>query len=994
MIRGSLELSTRYGMRTEEFSALMKHRVLEILLVASHYDAFVLEEDGQLTELITEEYRNLDLNLRYVPRFTRATSGAEAMRLLGDRKFEMVITTPRLPDIDVNSFVCRLRAAHPELPVGLLAAHAWELPWLEDLRTSKAVDWLFLWQGDVRALLAMIKQVEDRLNADHDIVEHGVQAIIVIEDDVRAYSAFLPHIYTEITSQTSRLMAEGLNLSHRLLRIRARPKILLAQTFDEAWELYVRFSGNLLGVISDVSYPRQGQNDDEAGIRLTTQIRRRDDDIPILLQSADQSHEANAVDVGADFLWKNSPTVMEEMREYILDHYGFGDFIFKLPRGKPIARASDMREMVKVLETIPETSVVYHASRNHFSAWLKARTEFELASSIRPRKVSEFATAADLRAYLVATMTTYLRSIQRHVITDFDGSRFDEFVAFARIGTGSLGGKGRGLAFMHKLLARENLQLPGVQVEVPQTVVVASDVFEEFLDANDLRRMTHDAGEMSDAEILDAFRRGRFPDEYREQLTQFLEIVQQPLAIRSSSILEDSVYQPFAGVYATIMLPNSHPSLDVRLAQLIEAIKTVYASTYYRQSRAYIDTTPYRIEEEVMAVLVQRLVGRHRGSRFYPTLSGVAASYNFYPFGNMKPTDGVAQIALGLGKSVVEGFEALRFCPAHPQVLPQFSTTSDILRNAQRRFYALDMSRNDVIPGVEPDANLIHLETTEAVADGAAAPIASTYRRADDRITSGIEEGGAPLITFAPLLRGRSLPLPELLIRLLETCQEGLASAVELEFAADIKPGLGRVQRFYVLQLRPMVVEELNVDVHLDPETVDSALVRSEVALGHGRRETISDVVFVHPREFDRSRADQAALAIDAINRNLRDQGRHCILIGPGRWGSRDPWLGIPVTWPQISTARAIVEADFEDLQVDSSFGSHFFHNLTCYGIAFFAVHGGRDHGTIDWTWFERQEPVDTALDGAIRHLRLERPAHVLVDGASGRGVILEGTDG
>jgi hypothetical protein len=392
--------------------------------------------------------------------------------------------------------------------------------------------------------------------------------------------------------------------------------------------------------------------------------------------------------------------------------------------------------------------------------------------------------------------------------------------------------------------------------------------------------------------------------------------------------------------------------------------------------------------------LVQRLVGRHWGTRFYPTLSGVAASYNFYPFGNMKPSDGVAQIALGLGKSVVEGFEALRFCPAHPQVLPQFSTTSDILRNAQRRFYALDMSRDDVIPGVELDVNLLHLETTEAVADGAATPIVSTYHRADDRITGGLEEEGAPLITFAPLLKGRGLPLPKLLIRLLETCQEGLASAVELEFAADVKPGLGRGHRFYVLQLRPMVVEELNVEIHLDKEAVDNALVRSDVALGHGRRETISDIVFVHPRDFDRSHASQAALAIDAINRNLRDQGRHCILIGPGRWGSRDPWLGIPVTWPQISTARAIVEADFDDLQVDSSFGSHFFHNLTCYGIAFFAVHGGRDHGTIDWAWFERQQPVETALDGTIRHLRLERPAHVLVDGASGQGVILEGANG
>jgi hypothetical protein len=439
------------------------------------------------------------------------------------------------------------------------------------------------------------------------------------------------------------------------------------------------------------------------------------------------------------------------------------------------------------------------------------------------------------------------------------------------------------------------------------------------------------------------------------------------------------------------MLPNSHPSLDVRLAQLLEAVKSVYASTYYQQSRDYIDTTPYRIEEETMAVLVQRLVGRRWGDRFYPTVAGVAASYNFYPFGNMGPEDGVAQVAMGLGKSVVDGFEALRFSPAHPQVLPQFSSVKDVLRNAQRRFYALDMSRDDVIPGVRPDANLLHLETAEAIADGAANSIVSTYRREDDRISSGLQDGGTPLITFAPLLRGRSLPLPQVLTRLLAACEAGIASPVEMEFAIDIYPGLGRTQTLHALQLRPMVVEDMNVEVSLDPPDMNEALVRSEVALGHGRRETISDVIFVHPGLLDRATTRQAAAAIDAINRSLRAKARQCILIGPGRWGSRDPWLGIPVSWPQISSARAIVETDFEDLCVEPSLGSHFFHNLTCFGIAFFAVHAHQDQGSVNWEWFDRQQAVESAMDGAVRHLRLERPAQVLVDGASGRGVILEG---
>ncbi len=987
----TLELASRYGMQTEEFSALMKNRIIEILLVASPYDAFVLEEDGQLTELVFEEYRNLDLNLRYAPRFTRASSGAEACELVASRKFDMVITTPRLADTELEEFVARLKEIHADLPVGLVAAHAWELPWLEDLRSSGAVDWVFLWQGNVRALLAMIKQVEDRQNADHDILEGGVQAIIVVEDEVRAYSAYLPHIYTEVTTQTSRLMSEGLNLSHRLLRIRARPKILLAQTFEEAWDFYTRYQRNVLGVISDVSFPRDGILDHSAGIQLARMILESNEDTPILLQSADRTHMDDAVEAGAEFLWKNSATLLEDLRSYILDHFGFGDFVFRFPDDSPIVRAADLREMLEQLATVPDQSLVYHASRNHFSAWLKARTEFELASMLRPRKVSEFASADELRQYLIETITTYLRQIQRHVITDFHGETYDRFVAFARIGTGSLGGKGRGLAFMHKLLASGELDVPNAEISVPQTVVLASDVFEEFLDQNDLRRLALEADVLADTEILDEFRSGRFHTLIRGQLGEFLEANNDPIAVRSSSILEDSVYQPFAGVYATIMLPNSHPSLDVRLAQLLEAVKTVYASTYFRHSRAYIETTPYRVEEEVMAVLIQRLVGRRWGNHFYPTISGVASSYNFYPFGNMRSEDGIAQIALGLGKSVVEGFEALRFSPSSPQVLPQFSSVPDILRNAQRRFYALDMSRDDVIPNLEHDANLVHLDATDAISDGSANAIVSTYRRSDDRISSGFSEVGTPLITFAPVLKGRTLPLPEILTRLLPACAEGLASPVEIEFAADLKPGLGRVQTFSVLQLRPLVVEDMNVEVHLDPETIERALVRSEVALGHGRRETISDILLIHPGRFDRSTTAQAAAIIETFNRKLREEGRHSVLIGPGRWGSRDPWLGIPVTWPQISTARAIVETDFQDLQVEPSLGSHFFHNLTCFGVAFFAAHEHQQQGVVNWDWFDAIEPVETALDGCIRHLRLPQAAHILVDGASGRGIIVEG---
>ncbi len=984
-----MELTSRYGMRTEEFSALMSYRVREILLVASRYDAFVLEEDGQLTELIFQEYRNLDLNLRYAPRFTRAHDAREAFELLRDRSFDLLVVTPRLPDTDIRSFIQRVKEGDPELAIGVLAAHAWDLPTLESMRLTGEVDWLFLWQGDVKALLAMIKQVEDRRNADHDVIEGGVQAIILVEDEVRFYSAYLPHIYTEVTTQTGRLMAEGLNLSHRLLRIRARPKILLAQDFEEAWGLFERYRGNVLGIISDVAFPMGGEMVENAGILLAQKVREMDPDVPILLQSTVAEHEAEAEAVGAAFLQKRSPTLLEELRRFILDHFGFGDFVFKLPDGSPVGRAHDLREMLRVLPSIPDESLVFHAGRNHFSTWLKARTEFELASMLRPRQVGEFQSVRELREFLDATIRSYLREIQRHTITDFNIQKYDELVAFAKIGAGSLGGKGRGLAFVLKLLAREHSLVPGVEITVPPTVVLASDVFEEFLETNGLGGLVRDSSSLSDREVLDIFRRARFPHERRAELAAYLEHVTAPIAVRSSSILEDSLYQPFAGVYDTVMLPNNHPSLDIRLAQLLEAIKVVYASTFQEDARSYLAATPHRIEEERMAVLLQKVVGRHRGDRFYPTFSGVASSYNFYPFRDMTPEDGVALVALGLGKSVVEGFEALRFCPRYPRVLPQLSSVKDVLQNSQRRFYALDMAADDVIPGAQPDANLLRLGIEAAVEDGAATLIGSTYLPANDAIVSGIEKGGTHLITFGPLLKGLFFPLPEILEKILALISDGMGTPVEVEFAVELEAKEEGVPAFNVLQVRPMVVEQGREEIEVEEEDLKRAVVHSERVLGHGVREDIFDIVVVDFRRFDRSRTIEAAGHISEINARLQRQDRACLLIGPGRWGSRDQWLGIPVAWSQISSARAIVETDFTDLEVEPSQGSHFFHNLACFGIPYFTVHPNRGEGRIDWDFFERLEVIEEEMEGIIRHYRTSKPLRILVDGRVGRGVIL-----
>ncbi|MBN1424768.1 histidine kinase [Candidatus Fermentibacteria bacterium] len=985
-----LMLHSRYGMRTDEYSSLMGFRVRDILMVASEYDAFILQEDGQLSELVLQEYRNLELNVRFAPRFTLAGSGREAMELLEARPFDLIITTSRIGDMDAEVFGRQAKKAHAGVHVALLAAHAWDLPRVEGMRDRGAIDWVFLWQGDIKIFLAMIKQVEDRENADHDVLESGVQVIILVEDEVRFFSSFLPQMYAEVTRQTGRLLDEGFNLSHRLLRTRARPKILLAHSFEEALGLYERYAENVLGVISDVSYSCDGHYDGEAGLKLARLIRERDPDMPILLQSTDPRNRDRAHATGASFLHKESPRLLEEIRDYIMANFGFGDFVFRMPDGRDVGRACTIREMVRLLRDVPEQAIEYHARRNHFSRWLKARSEFELASLIKPKRVSEFASIADLRSYLIERFVSYLREIQRHIIADFDPERYDDFVAFAKIGSGSLGGKGRGLAFMHKLLAQEDVGIPGVTVCIPDTVVVASDVFEEFVAENDLRSVLLEPGTRTDGEILDAFRRGRFSGHRRAELAALLTRMGEPLAVRSSSILEDSVLQPFAGVYATVMLPNSHPSLDVRLAQLIEAIKVVYSSTIFKSAREYLATTPHRIEEERMAVLVQRLVGSRRGDRFYPSLAGVALSYNFYPIQGIQPDDGVALVAMGLGKSVVEGRECLRFCPARPQIMPQFSRVADVVRNAQRRFYALDMTQDSSIPGLILDANLAAEETVDALRAGAADALASTYLSDGERLVSGVMPGGAPLVTFAGLLEGFPFSLPALLARLLKICTSGFGTPVEIEFAADVPWHCSGPCEFQVLQVRPMVAERAGEGVDFGSIEGDPrVIVQSDSALGNGRISEVHDVIAVDPTKLNRAHTGQVAGIIQALNRRMQAEDKNCVLIGPGRWGSSDPWLGIPVAWHQISTARAIVETDFPDLEVEPSLGSHFFNNLTTFGIAYFTVHQRRGDGCIDWEWLSAQPSVDEHLDGAVRHLRVSAPLQVLVDGRSGRGAII-----
>ncbi len=986
------EVPSRYGVRSERFSTLMAHRVHTILLVASRYDSFLLEEEGQLAELLAREYRSLNLNLRDVPRLVAAESGREALELVGRTSFDLVVATTRLVDMSLVEFAEQLDAVAPKLPLGVLVPHAWDLPRLAGLRDSGTVDHVFLWQGDVKTLFAMIVLEEDRRNVEHDVRKGGVQVIIVVEDDFRFLSYYLPRVYAEVTRQTAAVVADAFNLSDQLLRLQARPKILLARSFERALELWQRYSDHVLALIADVDFPRDGTLTPQAGLELARRVREEVVDLPVLLQSADTSVEEAAHAAGLNFTPKEGGAPVDALRRFLIDKCGFGEFAFRLEDGSQVGQAANLRQLVTELQRVPEACLEHHASRNEFSRWLAARTEFELAAMVRPRKVSEFGSVAGLRSFLVDEVSRYLRDIQRSVVVDFEENRFDDLVSFARIGEGPLGGKGRGLAFVQRLLAEEHPILEGVEVVVPQTVAIAADVFEAYLDANSLRSVLARLSSLEDEEILDAFRPGRFDRSIRSKLAAYLKVVRVPIAVRSSSVLEDSPYQPFAGVYSTVFLPNNHPSLDVRLAQLLEAIKVVYASTYMKAAREYLSTTPHRMEEERMGVVLQRLVGSRVGSRFYPLFAGVASSYNFYPFAAMKPEDGVALVALGFGKTVVEGFEALRFCPAHPQVLPQFSAIPDILRNAQRNFWALDLTSMDVIPGLRSDANLVQEDVIEALKRPDAGLVASTYMRANDTVVDGVVNGGAPLVSFARALKGRGLPLPQVLQQVLAIAQTGMGIPVEIEFAVDaVQPGGPPV--FHVLQVRPMIVDRAVQTPDLESLPPERIVVQSPAALGHGRTDGILDIIVV-AHDLDRGRTREAAQAIERLNAQLRKEKRPYLLIGPGRWGSRDSWLGIPVGWSQIAGAAAIVETDFDDLDIEPSQGSHFFHNLTSSAIPFLPVHRRYGGGAIRWPWLHARQAEKSEMEGKVRHLRLTRPLQVLLDGSRRAGVVLAPDEG
>jgi CheY-like chemotaxis protein len=970
------------------FDKLMPHRVREILLVAAPYDSFLLADDDRLTELVFSEY--LDLNLRYAPRVTRVSTAEAALnRLKRGKRFDLVITMAQVGDIGIAAFAREVKALAPRLPVALLAFSSLEFTQLSDEDRS-AFDHIFLWLGDPRIIMAMVKLVEDRLNIDHDIRAAGVQAVLLVEDSVRFYSSYLPTIYSEIMKQTHLLMEEGINLTHKMLRMRARPKILLASSQEEAWSLYQRYRDGLLGVITDVEFPRGGRLDPEAGIALAAEVKADIPDMPVLVQSSEPRHRALAETAGASFLEKGSPSLLKELQGFILTYFGFGDFVFRLPDGTEAGRASDLHSMIRLLKSVPAESIEFHACRNHFSKWLMARTEFELAHRLRPRTLSEFGDAEGLRRHLVEYLHQAIHRTQVGTIVQFDSRYFDRDTPFVKLGSGSIGGKGRGLAFMNFALSRKSVaeRFEGVRLRVPNTIVLGTDVFDFFMEQNRLHDRVKAA--LDDDSLSRAFIEARLPEYVRKDLETLVSKVQEPLAVRSSSLLEDARSMPFAGVYRTYMVPNNLPTPAARLAQLGRAIKLVYASTFSLEARAYLRCSARLPDEEKMAVVIQRVVGQPHGggSRFYPDISGVVQSYNYYPVPPMRPEDGVAHVALGLGKTIMDGYKSVRFSPQHPESLHQFGSVRDYLRGSQQEFLAVNTANVVEDFGWETDANLMSLGLEAAELDGTLEALGSTYSAEDDAVYDGVHRRGARLVTFAPILKSGLFPLPEILRHLCELGRDAMGSHVEMEFAVNLDRSLDRPVEFYVLQMRAMMSRPLHERVSLEGLDPPRVLCESPKALGNGRIMDVADIVYVRSRGFDPAKTAELAERIGELNDRLRREGRVCLLIGPGRWGSADRWLGIPVKWHQISMSRAIVETTTEDFAVDPSFGTHFFHNVTSLGIGYFTVDPRKGEGRIDWDWLESLPAVFEA--GPLRHVRLPAPLDIRVDGSSGQGAILK----
>jgi CheY-like chemotaxis protein len=974
-------------MQFEGYDNLMPFRVQSILLVSSLYDSFILREDGRLNELLISESQ--DLHLQQIPRITHVASCREALELAkAEPRFNLILTNLQVGDMNAAQLAREIKAAGLQVPVVVLAYDYREIKKFIARNSVTDIDKIFLWQGTPRVLIAIVKYVEDRRNVEHDASMMGVPVVLVVEDNIRYYSSFLPLMYTELISQTRRVIQEGVNLAHKLMRMRARPKILLSSNFEESYALAVRYQEHLLGIVSDVEFPWGGVLSADAGFELARRVREWVPDLPMVLQTSRTTFRQQAYAEGYAFLRKRSPTFLRDLRKLLTQEFAFGDFVFRTADKTEVARATDLNSLEECLRTVPVESIAYHGQRNHFSRWLTARTESALAQKLRPRKVSDFATVEDLRKNLIDSIAEYRREQSEELIGDFKPAAFQSGGSyFLRIASGSLGGKARGLAFVRHLLHKRRFsrRFPNVRVTVPPATVIATDAFDKFLAENGL--LDFAIHETDDAEIQQRFLDASLPASLTQDLRAFLEEAHYPLAVRSSSLLEDSQYQPFTGVYETFMLGNQSEDNDFRFQQLSEAIKLVYASTFSRHAKAYVSATPFRLEEEKMAVILQQVVGSAFGMRFYPDFSGVARSRNFYPVSPMAFEDGIAAVALGLGRTVVNGGKCLSFCPRYPANLVQFSSAEDFLNASQTEFWALSLKPH-FDGGTDCNLHEVSFSLDVAEADGTLDAVGSTYSADNDRITDGLGRAGVRLVTFAPILKYGAFPLAALLDQLVKDGESAFGQPVEIEFAVRLPRQVGEVAQFGFLQIRPLVLSHETEEMHMEGVERERIMAQSGKVLGNGRIANLQDVVLVDSQRFERAQSRDVARQVAYFNAKLAAENRPYLLMGVGRWGSTDPWLGIPVEWDEISRARVIVEAGFRDFRVTPSQGSHFFQNLSAFRVGYFTVNPDLGEGTVDWDWLAVQPTAEER--GCVRHIRLAGPVTVLMNGHSGTGMILK----
>lgn len=966
-----------------QFANLMTKRIFNVLLVANPYDAFMLEDDGRIDEKIFNEYMNL--SLRYPPRFTQVSTAEETWEQLRNTMFDLVICMPGSDNSDTFDIARDIKKEYPHLPLVVLTPFSHGIKERMEHEDLSIFEYVFCWLGNTDLLVSIIKLIEDKMNLEHDIKEVGVQMIMLVEDSIRFYSSVLPNLYKFVLRQSQEFATEALNEHQRTLRMRGRPKIVLARSYEEATELYNKYQNNVLGIISDARFPHEGVNDPLAGVTLLREVRKRDPFIPLILQSAEESNRCYAPELDAVFIDKNSKKMNIDLREAVSDNFGFGDFIFRDPNTmREVARIHNLKELQNVVFAIPAESFLYHISRNHISRWLYSRAIFPVAEFLKQITWESLQDIDAHRQIIFEAIVKYRKMKNQGVVAVFQRDRFDRYSNFARIGDGSLGGKGRGLAFIDNMVKRhaEFDEFDNASVMIPKTVVLCTDIFDEFMDSNQLYQIA--LSDAADDVILHAFLRAKLPDSLVEDFFAFFDAVKAPIAIRSSSLLEDSHYQPFAGIYSTYMIPYLDDKYEM-LRMLSDAIKGVYASVYYKDSKAYMQATSNVIDQEKMAVILQEVVGTQYGDRYYPAISGVARSINYYPINDELAEEGTVSLALGLGKYIVDGGLTLRVCPYHPTQVLQTSEMEIALRETQTRFYALDLKNLGQNFSLDDGFNLLKLHVKDAEADGALNFIASTYDPYDMVIRDGIYPGGRKLITFANILQHDVFPLARILQLAQKYGQGEMRRPVEIEFAVNFdartKSGV-----FYLLQIRPMIDVKAGLEEDLSVIPDEKLLLKSENSLGHGVMDDIQDVIYVKTEGYSASNNQLIAYDIEKLNRRFLDEGKHYVLVGPGRWGSSDTWLGIPVKWPHISAARVIVEAGLTNYRVDPSQGTHFFQNLTSFGVGYFTINAYMNDGIYNQALLDSMPAVEETK--YLRWVRFEKPLSVKMDGKKKLGVV------